>query len=241
MEKHIDITMHPQWGAYFKSPKGQANVLDIIKTLADSKENIRKERWYPSSKKSTLGVANKEEDSISRTKSIALSLIMHDSRLSQFIPSDILEEIGTPCTVGDVIALADLSGLKTDLGNDLLFTALAFLSHGVVKVESFYSTGTDQCDFSHTEAWALKRTASYETSHLTQKTVSDKAWAYAVADKYNLDTEIFYESLCSNGGAGDGTVYNNSFVVTFIGKFEVEDRYLGEDEDQYHGDEEEEN
>ena len=166
---------------------------------------------------------------------------MSDSRLSQFIPSDILEEIGTPCTIGDVITLADLSGLKTDLSNDLLFTALAFLSHGVVKVESFYSTGTDQCDFSHTEAWALHRTSSYETSHLTQDTISDKAWAYAVADKYNLDTEIFYESLCSSGGAGDGTIYNNSFVVTFIGKFEVEDRFLGEDEDQWHGDEDEEN
>ena len=34
MEKHIDITMHPQWGAYFKSPKGQANILDIIESLA---------------------------------------------------------------------------------------------------------------------------------------------------------------------------------------------------------------
>ena len=239
MEKHIDITMHPQWGAYFKSPKGQANVLDIIESLAASKEEVRKRYSNGILTKSSTKVKN--EDSLSRAKSIALSLVMNDSRLSQFIPSDLLEEIGTPCTVGDVIALADLSGLKTDLSNDLLFTALAFLSHGVVKVESFYSTGTDQCDFSHTEAWALKRTASYETSHLTQKTISDKAWAYAVADKYNLDTEIFYESLCSSGGAGDGTVYNNSFVVTFIGKFEVEDRFLGEDEDQWHGDEDEEN
>lgn len=240
MEKHIDVAMHPQWGAYFKSPKGQANILDIIESLAESKQEIRRRYSNGILTKSSTKVKN--EDSISRAKSIALSLIMSDSRLSQFIPSDILEEIGTPCTVGDVIALADLSGIKTDLSNDLLFTALAFLSHGVVKVESFYSTGTDQCDFSHTEAWALKRTASYETSHLTQKTVSDKAWAYAVADKYNLDTEIFYESLCSNGGAGDGTVYNNSFVVTFIGKFKVEDRYLGEDEDRSdYRDEDEEN
>lgn len=239
MEKHIDITMHPQWGAYFKSPKGQANILDIIESLADSKEEVRRRYSNGILPKSSTKVKN--EDSLSKAKSIALSLVMNDSRLSQFIPSDLLEEIGTPCTVGDVIALADLSGLKTNLSNDLLFTALAFLSHGVVKVESFYSTGSDQCDFSHTEAWALKRTASYETSHLTQKTISDKAWAYAVADKYNLDTEIFYENLCSNGGAGDGTIYNNSFVVTFIGKFEVEDRYLGEDEDQWHGDEDEEN
>ena len=239
MEKHIDITMHPQWGAYFKSPKGQANILDIIESLAASKEEVRRRYSNGILPKSSTKVKN--EDSLSKAKSIALSLIMSDSRLSQFIPSDILEEIGTPCTIGDVITLADLSGLKTDLSNDLLFTALAFLSHGVVKVESFYSTGTDQCDFSHTEAWALHRTSSYETSHLTQDTISDKAWAYAVADKYNLDTEIFYESLCSSGGAGDGTIYNNSFVVTFIGKFEVEDRFLGEDEDQWHGDEDEEN
>ena len=239
MEKHIDITMHPQWGAYFKSPKGQANILDIIESLAASKEEVRRRYSNGILPKSSTKVKN--EDSLSKAKSIALSLIMSDSRLSQFIPSDILEEIGTPCTIGDVITLADLSGLKTDLSNDLLFTALAFLSHGVVKVESFYSTGTDQCDFSHTEAWALHRTSSYETSHLTQDTLSDKAWAYAVADKYNLDTEIFYESLCSSGGAGDGTIYNNSFVVTFIGKFEVEDRFLGEDEDQWHGDEDEEN
>ena len=240
MEKHIDITMHPQWGAYFKSPKGQANILDIIESLAVSKEEVRGRYITGIPTKRSTKVKN--EDSLSRAKSIALSLIMSDSRLSQFIPSDILEEIGTPCTVGDIITLADLSGLKTDLSNDLLFTAIAFLSHGIVKVESFYSTGSDQCDFSHTEAWVLKQTASYETSHLTQKTVSDKARAYAVADKYNLDTEIFYDVLCSNGGAGDGTIYNNSFVVTFIGKFEVEDRYLGEDEDRSdYRDEDEEN
>ena len=235
MEKHTEITMHPNWSAYFKSPEGQDNILNLIKTLSISRRDFYK--LYTDNELLKSNPALFQQNNSCQAKSIALELTVKDPRLGQFIPSDIFEDAGTPCTVKDVITLADLSGLKTDLENDMLFTALAFLSHGVVKVESYYSSGTDQCDLSHTEAFVLKRTSSYETAHL----VNDKAWACAVAAKYNLDMEIFYENLCTNGGAGDGTEYSNSFNVTFLGKFEVEDKDLGEIEDQYRGDEDEEN
>jgi len=183
------VSFHPGWAAYCYSQKGITAIAAYI---------------------NMAGVSN---EGFSDFSTLRATLIKTDPRLSQFLPCG--DDSENKFSNEEFTALLELTGMLrgAELNADLLFTGIACMAHGVGRLVSYYSSGTDNSDLENTEVKVLR--AGYDKPNTL--TVATEEECQAIFDKYNLDPTIFYNELNSDGGAGDGDIYDNLFSVTLLG------------------------
>jgi hypothetical protein len=180
------------WSDYFSSAEGRTNICNMLNIFKNDRlRRIREE---------TLADYDGDID----PSELAIELISIDPKLKEFIPANVLNN------VGDVSAAVDLAGLKDDphILNDIrqsIRTSIVLMSHGVSCVRISYTGGSDQCDpngFSiiHHPIGSKKETI-YDGEELSDFM---SAWG--------IDVECFWV-FCNDSGAGDGTGYWTAEIV----------------------------
>ena len=199
------------WESFFKSKAGISSIVRTLHVLDNSIQVYRNWQAIPKAvvlQPSELNISSEE---------LWLKLVKKDPRLIQFLPN--VPGLASDLSSDDVVALLDLTGLlnRSDTKQDLLFTTMACLAHGIVKIVSAYSSGTDDCDLQDTNVWFLKDEVPYERLSFEsgQLEVAPEK-AEAIFNLYNLDAEIFFNELNTDSGAGCGDTFDMEFKVELL-------------------------
>ena len=204
------IKHHVGWESFFTSKSGISSIVRTLHTLDNP--NYLYSNWQ-----STPTVVLQPSELTISSEELWLKLVKRDPRLIQFLPN--VSGIASDLDSDDVIALLDLTGLlsRANTKKDLLFTTMACLAHGIVKIVSAYSSGTDECDLQDTDVWFLKDGVPYEAyGFLRGQLEVAPEKAEAIFNLYNLDAEILFNELNTDSGAGSGDIYDMEFKVELL-------------------------